>query len=250
MTLEEAVARLAIEADFIPAGNSNRPGTPIEPTHVTIHNTDNGDAGADARMHGVYLRSADARTRQVSWHYSVDDHRCVQHLPTSEMGWHAKSGNAVSVGIEVCQNAGIDQNAAIERAALLAAVLMHRLGIANGRLVTHNSWTGKDCPSVILHRFDGGFARFVQMAEEFRAGFSGEAFLAGTVADTEARSVDGAAIFASASARGTGPHNADLDQPKSDRVARLERLLGRREARIDELEEQLRELRSLSLEAP
>ena len=171
MTLEEALARLAISVDLIPLSSSNRPGTKIQPTYVTVHNTDNSSPGANAAMHASYLKCADARQREVSWHFTIDDTQCLQHLPTNEMGWHAGKGNPVSVAIEVCQHAEINQRAAIERAALLAAVLMSELNIPKGRLVTHKHWTGKNCPDEILNRFAGGFDAFAEMAEGYRVGF-------------------------------------------------------------------------------
>jgi hypothetical protein len=154
------VGTMVVEQNVIPAGASNRPGTLLRPTFVTVHNTANPSPGADARMHGRYLKGADARARQVSWHYTVDDQRVVQHLPDTEVGWHAgKNGNAVSLGVEVCEHAGIDEPAAVERAARLVALLCRRHGITAPRVVTHQHWTGKDCPRVLLRR-PGGFAAF------------------------------------------------------------------------------------------
>ena len=37
-------------------------------------------------MHARYLKGADARQRQVAWHFSVDDRQCVQSLPLHERG--------------------------------------------------------------------------------------------------------------------------------------------------------------------
>lgn len=166
MTHDEAEAKLNIETDLVPRGRSNRPGTPLRPTHITIHNTDNSDPGADARAHAAYIKGPDARRRMVSWHYSVDDKRCVKHIPTGERAFHAPGGNSKSIGIEVCQNEGIDQDAAIERAALLAAVLMAAFDIPEENVVTHKFWTGKDCPHIILRR-PGGFPAFRSKAAAF-----------------------------------------------------------------------------------
>jgi N-acetylmuramoyl-L-alanine amidase len=166
MTIEEAQKRLNIEADFLPADASNRPGTPVRPDFLTIHNTAN--PGADARAHGRYMKSAEAKRRRVSWHYSVDNLRVVKHLPLSEIGWHAGKGNAVSVGIEICEfDDTTKQDAANERAALLCAVLMHALNIPAARIVTHRHWTRKTCPRKLLNQ-PGGFAVFRARCETFR----------------------------------------------------------------------------------
>lgn len=143
---------LNLETDLIPKSNSNRPGTAIKPLFITIHNTDNPGQGADARAHALYVKGAAAQSRKVSWHYTVDDKRCIKHLPINEIGWHAGSGagNSQSIGIEICMNQGIDQEAANRRAATLAAILMYDLGIPLDKVVTHQHWTGKQCPRLLL----------------------------------------------------------------------------------------------------
>lgn len=150
MTLEQAFRDLNIIQDFIPRTHSNRPGRPLTPTHVTIHNTGNPNPGADAAAHARYVKSADAQRRQVSWHYTVDDRAIYQSLPVNEVGWHAGQGNSKSIGIEICMHRGMDEDAAYNRAALLVAVLLHQNGIPlRGRVVQHNHWTGKNCPIVL-----------------------------------------------------------------------------------------------------
>ena len=160
MTLRDAQERLNIEVDLIPVGASNRPGTFLQPSFLTIHNTANVDA--DARAHGRYVKSEEARRRKVSWHYSVDSVRVVKHLPLSEMGWHAGKGNSLSIGIEVCEFSDREkQQQANERAALLVALLMRILKIQPVRVVTHKKWTDgkKHCPRQLLSQ-PGGFAAF------------------------------------------------------------------------------------------
>ena len=149
---KELGKQLNLEIDFIPEFNSNRPQTKITPRYITIHNTDNTARGADCLAHAKYVKSKAARDRQVSWHYTVDDSLCVKHLPINEMGWHAASrqGNRDSIGIEICMHQGIDQKAANERAALLAAILIYDLNLAIERVVTHHYWSGKNCPRLLL----------------------------------------------------------------------------------------------------
>lgn len=166
MKLNDAFARLNITVDLIPPTLSNRPGTPMHPTFITIHNTANNSPDADARMHAEYLKGADARRRKVSWHFTMDDTRCVKHIPTNEVAWHAGPANTQSIAIEVCQHRGINKAEAIERASLLTAVLMSFYGIDAQHVVTHKFWTGKDCPEVIL-REAGGFEAFRRRAQDF-----------------------------------------------------------------------------------
>ena len=90
----------------------------------------------------------------VSWHYTVDDHAIVQHLPDYETAYHAGDGkdgpgNTTSIGIEICVNAGGDFEAAKANAAALVRLLMEEHGISADRVVQHNHWNGKDCPKTI-----------------------------------------------------------------------------------------------------
>ena len=100
MTRDELQATLNISQDFILAGRKNRPGTRIEPTFLTIHNTDNTSKGADATAHASFVKNTghyvlkSGKKNWVSWHFTVDDRRIVQHLPLDELGYHAGAGNS------------------------------------------------------------------------------------------------------------------------------------------------------------
>ncbi|HEY3662310.1 MAG TPA: N-acetylmuramoyl-L-alanine amidase, partial [Chthoniobacterales bacterium] len=144
--------------DLIPRTNSNRPGTPLHPSKVTIHNTDNDSPGADAHAHAQYMKGPDAQARKVSWHFTVDDRSIYQSLPVDEVGWHAgtQEGNRRSIGIEICENRGIDQAAANERAARLTALQLHDLGLDPAHdVVQHHDWSGKDCPQLLRNSPSG-----------------------------------------------------------------------------------------------
>lgn len=236
MTQEEAIQKLNITADLIPAGNSNRPGTRISPTHITIHNTSNPAAGADAAMHARYVKGPDARARQVSWHFTVDDKVVYKHLPTNEKGWHAGGGNSRSIGIEVCENKGINAAAAADRAALLAALMMLAYGIPRENVVTHKFWTGKDCPRVLL-REPGGFDAFRDRAarylEELTPARTFKSFASldagGENASADEEQLLGAALLAHADMDDGGMASAPPAgrEENDDRVADLERMVGR-----------------------
>jgi N-acetylmuramoyl-L-alanine amidase CwlA len=158
MQIDEAYGQLNIVQDFIPVGNSNRPGKKLVATSITIHNTDNSDKGANAAAHAKYQKGADARNRQVSWHFTVDDTSVYQSLPINEIGWHTATtvGNNSSIGIEICMNSDLNVPAAYQRAALLTAVLAFQNGIKiPNKIVQHNFWSGKDCPIVLRHQQQG-----------------------------------------------------------------------------------------------
>ena len=172
LNLQAARKQLKIVVDLIPVGNSNRPGVPLEAQKITIHNTDNPSPGADARAHAAYLKGPDARARQVSWHFTVDDYSIYQSLPVNEIGWHAGThkGNYTSIGIEICENQGIDQMAANDLAAQLTAVQLHELGISlDGNVVQHHDWSGKDCPYLLRHP-SSGWENFVDKVTQYYEG--------------------------------------------------------------------------------
>jgi N-acetylmuramoyl-L-alanine amidase len=144
---------------IIPAGTGNRPGQKISPKYITIHNTDNRGSYADVKAHIGFLNEGgtytddQGKTHTISWHYTVDDKMCAHHLPLDEKGWHAgKNGNEASIGIEICMHPEIDQESAYRRAEKLAACLCFDLDLdPTESLVTHNYWTGKNCPSLLLN---------------------------------------------------------------------------------------------------
>jgi N-acetylmuramoyl-L-alanine amidase CwlA len=168
MQIDEAYAELNIVQDFIPVGNSNRPGTKLVPTGITIHNTDNPDKGANAAAHAKYQKGNDARKRQVSWHFTVDDTNVYQSLPTNEIGWHAHNskGNRTTIGAEICMNYDLDVKAAYQRAALLVAVLafQNKITVPKG-IFQHHDWYQKDCPTVLRHE-ENGWANFLDQIKE------------------------------------------------------------------------------------
>ena len=61
---------MEIKKEYIPKGRKNRPGYAMKPSYITIHNTGNSSKGANAEMHGRYVKNA---TTAESWHYTVDD---------------------------------------------------------------------------------------------------------------------------------------------------------------------------------
>lgn len=158
---------LRIQQDLIPAGRGNRPGGSNPDTYITIHETGNYARGAGALAHASWLKSDDAAKRQISYHYTVDDHCICQHLPDGERAYHAGdggsgTGNACSIGIEICVNADGSFTQARANAASLVRLLMERHGIALANVVQHNRWNGKDCPYTIRHT-EGAWEAFLAL---------------------------------------------------------------------------------------
>ncbi|MTV49833.1 peptidoglycan-binding protein [Heliobacillus mobilis] len=155
--------------DIVPQGAKNRPGYPLTPTFITVHNTGNGSAGADAAGHAAFIKSPGAGT--TSWHFSVDDHQIIQHIPTNENAWHAGDGgngpgNRTSLGVEICENSDGNLAQAEANAIDLIIDLMKQYNIPLTNVVPHKHWTGKDCPHLILPRWDAFIASIAKRQQE------------------------------------------------------------------------------------
>lgn len=139
--------------DFIAKGRKNRPGRTNPMLYITVHDTDNVDKGADALSHASYLKGDAAVKKQVSWHYTVDDKRIVQHIPDNEDAWHAGDragdGNRKSIGIEICTNKDGDLKKATDNAAELVAYLCKKHDIPIENVVQHYRWSKKNCPRLL-----------------------------------------------------------------------------------------------------
>lgn len=90
----------------------------------------------------------------VSWHYTVDDHAIVQHLPDGERAYHAGDGangpgNRTSIGIELCVNAGGDFAATRPTPPPWCACSWPSTASTSAMWSMHNHWNGKDCPRTI-----------------------------------------------------------------------------------------------------
>lgn len=153
---------MQIKQDFVPKNQSNRPGFPMNPRYITVHNTANTSRGADAQMHARYIKNP---LTHVSWHFTVDDGEIIyQHLPTNENGWHAGdgrdgTGNRKSIGIEICENVDGNLGEAIDHAVWLIKRLMKEHNIPIENVVPHKKWSGKNCPRKILPTWSNFIAK-------------------------------------------------------------------------------------------
>lgn len=157
---------LQVLQDFIAVGRRNRPGRNNPCDLITIHETGNRNAGADALAHARYLHSDTAAGLPVSWHYSIDDKRIVQHLPDNEDAFHAGDGsgpgNRASIGIEICVNKDGNLDKAVANTIPLVAELCRRHNIAAERVVQHWHWNRKECPFYIRAGLPIGWAEFIR----------------------------------------------------------------------------------------
>ena len=140
---------------------------------VTIHETSNWSANANALMHAKYLQGGGAGY-EVSWHYCVDNNGAYQSIPEYEKAWHAGdtgkgTGNASTIAIEICDNSNGDFDQAMANAEWLAADILYRHGIYNvtGKLFQHHDFSsfGKNCPITI--RDTGRWGEFVAKTQKY-----------------------------------------------------------------------------------
>lgn len=135
----------------------NFPAYAMNPTFITVHNTANNDKGADAKMHANYLQNG-ADGTQTSWHFTVDDAVIYQSAKLNQSCWHAGDGNGDgnrhSIDIEICENQGMNQSQANKNAQTLIRYLLDKKGILLDHVETHKHWSGKDCPHLLLPKWE------------------------------------------------------------------------------------------------
>lgn len=119
--------------------------------YITIHETANRGRGANANAHARL--QAGTNNRNASWHYQVDDREIVQSFDDNVRCWHAgATANNQSIAIEICVNSDGNYQRALDNAAALVAQLRKKYNIPWNRVVSHNFWTGKNCPTIMLSR--------------------------------------------------------------------------------------------------
>ncbi len=148
---------MKITEDLIKKGSITRPGSKNSCNYITVHDTGNKTAGANARAHANYIKSIKERT---SWHYTVDDKEIYRHIPDSEKSYHTsdKFANENSIAIELCVNSDGDFEKTLDNAAWLVRELSGKYKIEEKNIRRHFDWTGKKCPESLM---DGGWEKFI-----------------------------------------------------------------------------------------
>ena len=147
-----------VKKDYLSYNARGRSRKRMAPRYVTIHSTQNWSQGADALRHSKALKNG--ALGRLSWHYTIDENRAIQHLPTNERGNHADydgPGNRYSIGIEMCEHPGNSRSRTLERTAKLAAWLCIKYDLPVSRVVPHYKWprrgknpANKNCPHFLL----------------------------------------------------------------------------------------------------
>lgn len=162
------IGKAKVYVDILPICKVT-PNKPMKPQFITVHNTASPDAPAK-NLNSYIKMLNNTGERLASWHFTVDDTSIYQHIDTEITAWHTgtKEGNDTSIGIEICEFTDDKRQAQAEaNAVALINYLMclHKLDINKVR--THQSWSGKYCPRIILSR-PNGWANFINQVKEFK----------------------------------------------------------------------------------
>lgn len=136
----------------LPSGIIRRPGKRLRTTPglivLTVHNTANH--ATDENERGWLTNPSNKRA--ASWHWSCDEDSVTEAVPPDEVAYHAGNteGNETSVSLEITERPGSERTAIQWIGSLIA--MNQKIGI-RVKLVTHRSWSGKDCPRLILPRW-------------------------------------------------------------------------------------------------
>jgi len=135
----------SIVQNLIPISQAHRPGTKMTPTTLTIHSTANINSSAKNERDWLVNPS---NTRSASWHLAVDEKEAVMAIPLNEVAWHAGPANSSSFSIEICESG--NRTKTLENAIELTAYYLKQYGWNTSALRTHNDWTGKNCPRILI----------------------------------------------------------------------------------------------------
>lgn len=167
-TPQENPMSLAVKQKWLPSGNRNFPGLFLDNVAelwITVHETDNTDAGAGASMHATFVFNGGG-SDTVSFHLTVDSREAWQMMVLDQVAWHAGDGcdddGSIDVGckrsvaIETCVNSdGNWQQTKLNLIELCVMIIRGdaklSFGRAKGRfsprrIGQHNKWSGKNCP--------------------------------------------------------------------------------------------------------
>lgn len=142
-----------VEVDYVGA-QSNVPGVDFDgeaPDWLTMHETANENALADARMHRDFVANGGGDDR-VSFTASVDWQRIVLILPLNWANNNAvrRAANYDGMSIETCVNVPVGTikwSKTKDNAAKCAAAMLAVWGMGMGSVVQHFAWTQKNCPT-------------------------------------------------------------------------------------------------------
>ena len=87
--------------------NKKRTGKKLDFQYITIHNT--GNPKSTAANERAWLTNPE-NTTSTGWHIVVDGKEAIEAISLNEIAYHAgtSAGNSTSIGIEICDSAGLE----------------------------------------------------------------------------------------------------------------------------------------------
>ncbi len=150
----EEVDGITLTHQHIEWDYTRRPGEVREIKYITIHETDNRRSGADASAHASFL--SNDQNDITSWHYTVDDHSIVHHLPDNEVAWNAgdgrseDGGNINGIGIEMCVNITNNYEQTLTNTVALVVELLYTYDLTPDDVRLHADFMDKVCPHRLI----------------------------------------------------------------------------------------------------
>lgn len=150
----ESANGIVVQHNYIPYTSPRRPGEVREIHYITIHETDNRHLESGASAHSNFLSGNN--TDITGWHYTVDDHEIIHHIPDNEIAWNAgdnrsiDGGNMNGIGIEMCVNVDNDYEKTLKNTACLVVGLMNEYDLTPKDLRFHKDFMDKVCPHRLM----------------------------------------------------------------------------------------------------
>lgn len=115
--------------------------------YITIHETANKGVGANADAHANFINNGASET----WHYTVDSEKAVCHYYHTTSCWACGTydGNTRSISIEMCVNKDGNYLKTLQNTIELVQKIMKEENIPASKVVQHNYWSGKHCPTLL-----------------------------------------------------------------------------------------------------
>lgn len=164
----DTVDEIPVIHEYLPNGHSRRPGEIRAIKYITIHETDNRSASANAKAHSAFLLGSQSDV--TSWHYTVDDATIYHHLPDNEIAFNAgdgrskNGGNINGIGIEMCVNVSGNYEETLRNTAKLSAKLLHTYDLTLEDVHFHSHFMNKICPHRLIT--EGRVYAFLTMIQE------------------------------------------------------------------------------------
>ena len=140
--------------EHLPTTSPKYSKLPLDWQYITIHNT--GNPKSTARNERNYLTNPTNKTT-TGFHIVLDSTEAIECLPLNVVAWHAgdgqnDNGNRKSIGIEFCESGDFEKT--FTEGARIVAELLNSKGYDIDRIKKHKDWSGKQCPRLIIPRWD------------------------------------------------------------------------------------------------